>query len=185
VQLRRRIAVHGPGTVVLERRRDPPPRRLGRPNVAEPGLDEALGLIEGDLRALPMRFSDPFIAADECRERHALRRREGRVPARAVLHRAHGLTLSGGHQVRGVVPNEYLVGDGMVPVGEALKVLLVNGAREPPRLRELTVPFATNLLASRVVVLAGVAELFRVILRGLPRTERLGDRQHGRPPRDR
>src|SRR5579864_8572563 len=101
-----------------------------------------------------------------------------------MLHGVHGLTLGIDHHVRGLVPDERLVRDWMATLREALKVLLADGAGEPPLLRKSAVPLALNLLASRVVVVARVTELLGVIVGHLARTKRPGDRQHGRPPPD-
>ena len=68
---------------------------------------------------------------------------------------------------------------GWLPVGQPMEVLLLHVAREPPLPRELAVPLAANLVALRVVVLAGVAELLRVVRADLRGTQGLGDGEHG------
>ena len=65
MELRGRILFHGPRAVVLERRRNPPSGRLRLPNVTQPGLNKALGLIERNANTLSMRDSDAFVAAHE------------------------------------------------------------------------------------------------------------------------
>ena len=66
----------------------------------------------------------------------------------------------------------------MLPVGEALKVLLLHFAAKPPFLCEFAVPFAAYAVTLGVVVLLGVGELFLVICLGLAGAERFGNREH-------
>src|SRR5580658_4528542 len=65
VQLRSDIAVDRAGCVVLELGGDKPARRFGRMVSADAGLCVVFELIEGNPNALPVRFADTLIAADQ------------------------------------------------------------------------------------------------------------------------
>ena len=57
-------------------------------------------------------------------------------------------------------------------------MILADLSFEAPLLRKPSMPLAAYLVALRVIVFAGVAELFRVIRLRLARTQRFGDGQH-------
>src|SRR5579872_1248733 len=66
----------------------------------------------------------------------------------------------------------------MLPVGEALEVLLLHFSAEPPLLCEPAMPFAADAVTLGVRVLLGVGEFFLVICLGLAGAERFGNREH-------
>src|SRR5258705_6939607 len=66
----------------------------------------------------------------------------------------------------------------MLPVGEALEVLLLHFPSEPPLLSQSAMPFAAYEVPLGVIILLGVGELFLVICLGLAGAERFGDREH-------
>src|SRR5690242_7515827 len=66
----------------------------------------------------------------------------------------------------------------MLPVGEALEVLLLHFPAESPLLGQSAMPFAAYAVALGVVILLGVGEFFLVICLGLAGAERFGDREH-------
>ena len=74
--------------------------------------------------------------------------------------------------------DELLTSDRVLAFREPLEVFLADLAVQSPLLGEPSVPLAAYLVPLRVVVLAGVAELFRVIRLCLARAQRIGDGQH-------
>ena len=81
---------------MLEGRGDPLPGGLGRVSAADAGLDDLLELAERHADRGAVRVVHSLVAADQCRERDALRRAEGRVPGGPVLHGANPLAGCGG-----------------------------------------------------------------------------------------
>ena len=142
VQLGRGVAVDGPRAVVFEGGGDPLPRRLGGMIAADARLDVRFHLVERHRDARPMRLAHAVIAADQGGQRHALRRRERRIPRRAVGHRRDGLAARVDVRPRCLVLDERLAGDRVLAVGEPCDVLLVHVTREAPPRRELPVPLA-------------------------------------------
>ena len=66
----------------------------------------------------------------------------------------------------------------MLPVGQTLKVFLLNLATKTPFLGKAAVPLAAYVVALGVVVVLSIGELFLVICLGLASAERFGDREH-------
>jgi hypothetical protein len=64
MELRRGVAVHRTGGVVLEGSRNEFAGCLGRVDVADAGLRVPFQRSQGDTHTLPMRLSDTLIAAD-------------------------------------------------------------------------------------------------------------------------
>ena len=178
MELGRRVPVDGPGTVVLEGRGDPFPGCLGRVVAADPRLNVPFGFIERHDHARPMGLAHTGIAADERGQRHAFRRRERRVPSRAMRHRLHDLATLVGIRAGRLVVDEELGGEGMLAVREPLELLLVHVAGQPPQFRQLAVPVSVDLLARRVVIVAAVTEFLCVIRVHLRGAQGLRDRQH-------
>ena len=178
VELGRRVTVDGSGAVVLELRRDPLARRLGR-MIAEARLHVSLEFVERDTDALAVCVSHPRIAAHQRGQRDTLRRGERRIPPRSMRHRLHRLAAVVRVGADGTVAHELLARERILALRQPLKVLLVDGTRETPVARELPVPLAADLLGARVVVLAGVAKLFLVIRARLAGAQRLRDGEHG------
>ncbi len=96
-------------------------------------------------------------------------------------HRLHGLAVfigvrlgSSGDRTSGSPVTR------MLTVGEPLELIRTHLPGESPLARELTVPLPADLVALGVVVVAGVAELLRVVRVDLRGAERFGDRDHGR-----
>jgi len=125
-----------------------------------------------------MSLTDTFIAANERSERHALGRGKRRVPARAMLHRRHGVTARVLRVASRLMADQRLAGDRMLALGKPFELVFAHVADEPPPLGELAVPDAANHIALRVVVVAGVLKLLGVIAACLSRAERLRDREH-------
>jgi hypothetical protein len=69
VELRRGVAVHRAGGIVLEGSRNELACRLRRVDVADPRLSVFLQLGQCNPNALPMRLSHALIAADKGSER--------------------------------------------------------------------------------------------------------------------
>ena len=179
VQLRRGIAIHRPRAVMLEAGRDPLAGGFGRMVAADSGLDVVLQLLKGDRHTRAVRLTDALVPADQGRQRDALGRGEGRVPAGAMLHGLHRMAVRVVVGVSRPMAHERLVGVRVMTLSESLKVRLIHGTRQLPLGGELAVPLPVNLGAFRVVVLAGVAKLLGVIPSGLSGTEGFGDAEHG------
>ena len=125
-----------------------------------------------------MRVADPLIPAHQRRQRHALGRGEGRIPAGAMSHRRAGLAALVGVRVCGLVAHDLLPVDRVLAVGEAAEVLLADFSVQSPRGGELSMPLPSNPIAIGVVVVAGILELFRVITMRLAGAQGSGDREH-------
>src|SRR5216683_1217081 len=125
-----------------------------------------------------MRFSDTFIATYKGGQRYALWCRKRRIPSGAVCHRAYFLAAPV-HIFSGcLVADELLASDRVLAFREQLEVFFTNLAAQSPLFGELSVPLPTNLLGFGVVVLAGIAKLFRVIRLCLTCAQWFRDRQH-------
>src|SRR5258707_911314 len=125
-----------------------------------------------------MRFSDAFISAYEGCQRYALRGRKRRVPSCAVLHRAYFLAAPV-HVFSGcLVPDELFTSDRVLSFRKPLKMFFAHFSAQSPLLREPAVPLPMNLLRFGVVVLTGVAKLFRVIRLCLSCAQRFRDCKH-------
>src|SRR5487761_178027 len=125
-----------------------------------------------------MRRAHPLVSTNQRRQRYAFRRGECCVPARAVLHRAYFLAVFVHVFPCRFVAHELLASDRVLAFRETLEVFLTHFTLEAPLLGTPSMPLTANHIALRVVVLAGVAELFRVIRLSLARTQRVGDSQH-------
>jgi len=180
MELRRGIAVHRPGAVVLKQGRYRIAGRF-RPAIAtEPRLRVRLELLEGDAYALTVRRTDALVAADQRREGHALRRRERRVPTGPVLHRRRAFAPCR-HLASRLVPNELFTSERMLPLGKALEVRLPYLAGQTSSTGKLAVPHAANHRTFGVVVFACVLEFLFVIAARLAGAQRFGDREHRQP----
>ncbi len=178
VELRGGVLVDRAGAVVLEGGRHPPARRFGRMIAAQSRLHVLLDFLEGNIHALPAGLANALVAADEGRDRDALRRRERGVPSGAVGHRRDLLPARVRRAVRDLMADERFVGRRMVAFGEPGKGQFLHLAGKAPLAREPAVPFATNLLALGVVVLLRVLEFFLVIQARLRRAQRPRHRDH-------
>jgi len=86
VQLRRDIAIHRAGRIVLKLGCEKFAGGLGRMIAADAGLRVAFELVEGNANALAMRFTDALIAADQRGERDRFGRgKSGIHPARCSI----------------------------------------------------------------------------------------------------
>src|ERR1700686_3689703 len=115
-----------------------------------------------------MGFSDTLISAHQGGQRDTLWCRKRRVPSCAMFHRAYFFpapvhVLSGG-----LVADELVARDRVLPFREPLEVLFTNLAAQPPLLGEFAMPFASDSLASVLVVPPPIAEPFRLIRPCLP-----------------
>src|SRR5215472_19055900 len=127
-----------------------------------------------------MCFAQTLIPSHQCRQGNTLWRGECSVPSGTMLHGAHLLATLVHVFSRRSMPNESLASDRVLTLRETLEMFLTDFTAETPLLGQPSVPLATNLVRFRVIVLAGVAELFRVVRLGLACAERIGDGQHGR-----
>ena len=85
VKLRRGVAVHRPGSVVLERGRNELARRLRRVNIADARLRVPLQFAKCDANAFAVRLPHALIATDKGGERNRLRRGERGIPSGPML----------------------------------------------------------------------------------------------------
>src|SRR5215469_8317327 len=183
MQLRRGIAVHRSRAVMFKLCRCPFAGCFRWQVSADSRLDVSFQFVEGDGYAFLMHHAHPFISAHQSSERYALWCGERRIPTRTVLHRSYFLAVVVHIFPCGFVADELLACDRMLAFGEPLKVLLMHFTLEPPLLGKSPVPLAVYLVALRVIVLAGVRELFGVIRLGLACTQGIRDGQHGSPIR--
>src|SRR5262245_28075121 len=114
MELWRCIPVNRPSAVMFEGRGDPTARRLGRMIPADASLDVALGFAQCERNAGPMRLSDAVIAADERGQRHALGRRERRIPPGAMSDSGDRLAMFIGVRAGGLVLDERRAREGML-----------------------------------------------------------------------
>ena len=156
---------------MLELRCYPLARRFCRKIPADAGLDISLQLVKCDANAFSMRFAHALISTYEGCQRYALRGRKRRVPSRAVFHRTYFLSAPVHVFSRRLMAHELLAGHRMLAFGESCKVFLPHFAAQSPLFGQSAVPLASYLVASRVVVLAGVGKFFRVIRLCLARTQ--------------
>ena len=178
MQLRRGVAVHGPRAVMLKLRRYPFAGCFCRKISADAGLDVSLQFVQRDGHAFLMCRAHPFVSADKRSQRHALRCGERRIPTRAVLHRPYLLAVFVHVFPCRFVADKLLARDRVLAFREPLEVFLAHLSSQSPLLGKPAVPFAAYLIALRVVVLACVRELFRVIRLRLARAQRIRDGQH-------
>jgi hypothetical protein len=146
VELRRGVALHRTGAVVLEPSGDPLAGGLGRMIAADAGLNVALKIIERRRDAFLMRLADAVVAANESGERDALRGTERGVPSSTVRHLCDhpvGVRVGVASMARAYAGRRMLARDGR------------NAPRAPRRTSpiggQLSVPLAANLVARRVV----------------------------------
>ena len=85
VQLRRRIAIDGPGCIVLEGRRDELARRLRRVDIAYTGLSVAFQFSQRRTHTLPVGQSHLVVAAYQRSQRYRFGRGERRIPPSAMF----------------------------------------------------------------------------------------------------
>ena len=178
VELRRGVPVHRARAVMLEGRRHPAAGRLGGLVAADARLHIPLTFFERGGDAGAVGLAHPVVAADECREGHALRRGERRIPRRAMRGGRDRLAVLVRVWTADLVLHDGGPGERVLAIGETLEVSLLDRTHEPPLGRQPPVPLAADLVAVRVVVRAGVGEFLRVIGVHLRGAERLGDRHH-------
>jgi len=77
-----------------------------------------------------------------------------------------------------LVADELLSGNRVLPFREPPEVFLANLAAQSPLFGKSPMPLSAYLVALRVIVLAGIGELFRVIRQRLDCTEWIGNGQH-------
>ena len=109
-------------------------------------------LIEGHRHALSMSVADSRIPTHQGRQRHALGRGEGGIPAGPVHHRRAGFAALVRVRACGLVAHELVPGDRVLAIGEAPEVFLANLAVQSPPGRELPVPFTLDSIVDGVVV---------------------------------
>src|ERR1019366_3383029 len=163
---------------MLEPRGNPFPGCLRWMVAADAGLDVFLQLVESDMNGLPMCIPNPFVSANQSRQRNTLGSAERGVPSRPVFHRANGIALTVHILIRCPLPNEWSSGKRMLPIGESCEVLLLHLALQAPLGGEPAMPLATDFLALGVVIVLGVREFPLVVGMRLSGTERLGNGQH-------
>ena len=123
MELRRDIAIHRAGGIVLELGGDKLARGLGRMIAADAGLRVVFELVKGNADALAVRFTDAVIAADQRGERDGFGRGKGRIPSGAVLHRLDGLAIGILIFIGRSLPDKLLSGLRMLALAEFRKVL--------------------------------------------------------------
>ena len=180
MKLGRRVAVHGARAVVLELGANPFAGCLGGVVPAHAGLDKPLHLVQGNAHTLAVSLPHPLVTAHKRRERDALRRAKGSVPAGAVLHRLHRVAVFVLVLEGLPVSDELLAGLRVLAVGKAVELFLADFAFQAPLLCEPPVPLTAHLALLVVVSLLRAGEFFRVVRLSLARAEGLGNGQHGR-----
>ena len=115
------------------------------------------------------------IPAHKGGQRYAFRCRERCIPPRAVLDRTYLLTVPVYVFPRCLMAHKLPTSCRVLAFREPLEVFLVYFSAQSPLLGKPAVPFAAYQVALRVIVLAGVGELFRVIRLRLARAQGIGD----------
>ena len=157
VELRRGVAVDWPYCVVLEGCGHELACGLRFVDVPDPRLRELLELAQSNTDAFPMRQAHPLIAAHKRSERNRLRRRDGPVPAGAVLDARHFPADLVFVRLLRLMANQLLARPGMLAFRQPREFFIANRAFEIPLLRQLALP-----VLALVVLLLG-CELPRVI----------------------
>src|SRR5208283_2110513 len=163
MQLWRDIPIDRTGCIVLKLGDDKFAGGLGRMIAADAGLRVVFELVEGNADALPVRFADTLIAADQRRERNRFGRGKGRIPSGPVLHRLDGLAVGVLIFIRRSLPHKLLAGLWMLPLAEFREV---PGGDRPGKAKlpgQVALPFACDDAALRPVVLFFRSELLLVV----------------------
>ena len=163
MKLGRRVAIDGPGGVVLESGGDKFSGRFRGMDIADPRLRVSFKLLKRRAYTLPMGFPHPLIAAHKRGERYRLRRRECGVPPGAMLGAGYISAKFAFIGSRNLMPYELLFGVRMLAFTQPREVLCVNFARELPLLGEPALPFRMALLIAAPVVLFLRGKLTRMI----------------------
>src|SRR5215469_12437145 len=118
VQLRRHVAFHGTGSIMLKLRRDKLRRCLWWVIAADSRLRVVLELLQRCANAFPMCIPHPVIAPDQSSERHGFGRRKCRVPSGTVLHRFDHFSVTALVLVGSALPNQLLARFWMLALAE-------------------------------------------------------------------
>ena len=127
VELRRGVAVHRTGGVMLELGRDKLPGRLGGMIAADAGLRVPLQLIQGDIDGLAVRLAHAVIAADKRGQRDGLGRGKRSIPTGAMLDRRDHLSRLRSVLMDGAMEDQLLAGLRVLAFGETGELLRANG----------------------------------------------------------
>src|SRR5208283_907265 len=145
---------------------------------SESRLNVSLQLVQSNSDTGSMGSLHPFISSHKGRQRYALRRREGGIPASTVLHRPDRVALLVHVFPRRLVANQLLSGNRMLTFAEPSKLFLLHRTTQPPLLGQSPAPLAAYPFAFAVVVFLCAAELLLVVRTSLTCTERLGNGKH-------
>jgi hypothetical protein len=171
----RDITIDGAGCIVLELGGYKFASGLGRMIAADAGLRVVFELVEGNANALPMRFSDPLIAADKRGEGDGFGRGKGRIPPGPMFHCLDSLAISILIFIRRSLSHKLLACLWMLALAEFSKVLRGNRPSKAELLDQSPLPFARDDAALRPIVLFLRGELRLVVGLRLACGERLGN----------
>jgi len=163
VKLRRSIAVHRTGSVMLKGGCDELAGRLRCMDVADARLRITLQFTERDADAFTVRLPHAIIAAHVRGQRNGFGRRECGIPSGAVLHAGDFLTVFVFVSTCGLVLDELHAALRMLAFTQAGEVLGADFAMQTPLVRKPALPLTMSLLVAAPVVLFFGSELAGVI----------------------
>ena len=169
VKLRRSIAVHRTGGVMLECRRDELAGRLRCMDVADTGLRVSLQFSKSDADAFAVRLAHTLITAHKGGERDGLRRGECSIPTGAVFHAGDLLAVFVFVGSGRLVFDELHAALRMLAFAQTGEVLGADFTMQTPLLRKPALPLTMRLLVAAPVVLLFRSELAGVIRARLAR----------------
>ena len=136
MELRRGVAIDGPGGVMLELRGDKLPGGFGGMVAADAGLRVPLQFVQSDIDGLAVGLAHAVIAADKRGQRDGFRRGERGVPTGAMLDRSDRLPVLGLVFMDDAMPNQLFAGLRMLAFGETGELLRADAAGEAELLGE-------------------------------------------------
>ena len=123
MELRRNIAIHRAGGVMLEFGGDEFARGLRRMVPADAGLRVVFKLFKGSADALAVRLTHAVVAADKRSQRYRLGSGKGRIPPGAMLHCLDGLSIGILVFIGGSLANKLFAGLRVLALAELGKIL--------------------------------------------------------------
>ena len=179
VELRRGVAVHRPGGVMLELRRDELPGLLGGVVAADPRVSVLLQLFKCRRDGGSVSLFDPLVSSDQGGQGDRLRRGKGRIPPGPMLDRLGGGAVRVGVLLPFPMLHHLLFGLRMHALRESGELQRSDLARESKGGGKLALPLPFNGLVLLVVALR-VAGVFQPVVRlRLAGTDGFRDREHG------
>src|SRR5580658_760164 len=163
MKLRRSIAIHRAGSVMLEGGGDELGRRLGRVDVADPRLRIPLQFAKRDADTFAVRHTDTHIAAHKRGERDGFRGRECRIPPGAMFDAGYFravLVLVGSCRL---VLDELRVAFRMLSYTQPSELFGLHAIAEPPLLGKPSLPLAMHLRVTAPVGLRLRHKLTRMV----------------------